>query len=696
MTWEPDSIYTTELHAGDDDQADGDYAVKKRLSHFLRTFTLEKVSIYRDQLVQCVHDPNPYIEVNLDHLSAYNDELGHLVFDDPVRCLGLLESAAYDFAKDLIGEENCPPIQVLVTTSTTPMKIRDINSSFISKLVVVPGLVIGTSPVTPRATQITAVCTSCKHQLTIRCNSDGFTLPRKCQRQSESAGGPASAGGACPLDPYVVVPDFSKFADFQFLKIQEAPEDVPPGEMPRPISATVDRALANASIPGSRNLFVAIYEMHQYKGNTQRPLLRVVGLMSPQKQAEVADSRPPTNVFKTRKDIVEALAPEIYGMDDVKLAIACQLFAGVQKVLPDKSRRRGDINVLLFGDPSVGKSQLLKFAHRVAPIGVYTSGKGSSAAGLTASVIRHSSTGEFILEGGAMVLADGGIVCIDEFDKMRNTDRVAIHEAMEQQTISIAKAGITAVLNTRTAVLAAANPVMGRFDDLKSARDNIDFQTTILSRFDLIFVLKDVRDEERDSKTVEHVMKVHKTADDTNSNQPTINELKSYITYARRKCRPVISEGAINLLKNEYVKMRSSVDNRESIPITVRQLEALVRISEALAKMELSDECKEEHVKEAIRLFKVSTFDAANRGVIAPEGAVTEEQRKEAERIEAYINRRCPIGSKIPEAALLNELQKIFSDFCIIRVLQTMLYTGQFEQINHRKVLKRVQTKDVD
>lgn len=694
MTWEPDSIYTTDVHAADDDSNTNDVAIQQSFSHFLRTFTLDKVNIYREQLIQCIHDTNPYIEIDLDHLSAYNDALGHTFFNQPAHCLELMEAAAFDFAKDLEGE--CPPIQVLVRTSTAPMKIRDINASFVSKLIVVPGLVIGTSPVTPRATQITAICTSCKHTITINCTSEGFTLPRKCQRQSERSGGPAATGGSCPLDPYVVIPDCSKFSDYQLLKIQEAPEDVPAGEMPRHISGSVDRALANASIPGSRNLFVAIAEMIHTNKNIQRIILRVVGLMSPQREAENIELRPPTNLFKTRQDVVKAFAPEIYGMEDEKLAIACQLFSGVQKILPDKTKRRGDINVLLFGDPSVGKSQLLKFAQNVAPIGVYTSGKGSSAAGLTASVIRHSRTGEFILEGGAMVLADGGIVCIDEFDKMRTSDRVAIHEAMEQQTISIAKAGITAVLNTRTAVLAAANPSSGRFDDLKSARDNIDFQTTILSRFDLIFVLKDVRNVEQDTRTVEHIMRVHKTASDINTNEPSIAELKSYIAYARKKCHPVISEGAVSLLKNEYVKMRSSVDNRESIPITVRQLEALVRISEALAKMELSDECKEEHVREALRLFKASTYDAARSGIIAPEGAITEEQRKESERIEAYINRRCPVGSKIPESALIAELQKIFSDFCIIRVLQTMLYTGQFEQINHRKVLKRVQTKEIE
>lgn len=173
--------------------------------------------------------------------------------------------------------------------------------------------------------------------------------------------------------------------------------------------------------------------------------------------------------------ISKSIASAIYGSDDIKKAVACLLFGGSPKKLPDGMRLRGDINILLLGDPSTAKSQFLKFVERVAPISVYTSGKGSSAAGLTASVIRDQSTGEFQLEGGAMVLADGGVVCIDEFDKMRGQDRVAIHEAMEQQTISIAKAGITTILNSRTSVLAAANPVFGRYDDLKHAAEQIDF-----------------------------------------------------------------------------------------------------------------------------------------------------------------------------------------------------------------------------
>jgi DNA replication licensing factor MCM5 len=211
--------------------------------------------------------------------------------------------------------------------------------------------------------------------------------------------------------------------------------------------------------------------------------------------------------------ISSSIAPALFGHNDIKKAIALQLFGGTRKHLPDGMRLRGDINVLLLGDPSCGKSQFLKFAVQAAPIGVYTSGKGSSAAGLTASVLRDPASGQFHLEGGALVLADGGMVCIDEFDKMREQDRVAIHEAMEQQTISIAKAGITTILNSRTSVLAAANPIFGRYDDMKTATENIDFQTTILSRFDLIFIVRDTQDNRKDINLAKHILNIHKHGD---------------------------------------------------------------------------------------------------------------------------------------------------------------------------------------
>ena len=312
---------------------------------------------------------------------------------------------------------------------------------------------------------------------------------------------------------------------------------------------------------------------------------------------------------KIYEKISESIAPGIYGSEDVKRAIACLLFGGSRKKLPDNTRLRGDINILLIGDPSTAKSQFLKFVEQAAAIGIYTSGKGSSAAGLTASISKDISTGEFQIEGGALVLADGGIVCIDEFDKMKPQDRVAIHEAMEQQTISVAKAGITTRLNSRTSVLAAANPIFGTYNDLKQISEQIELQTTILSRFDCIFVVRDINNNENNAKIAGHILDLHlgKTGASTRNTRQTVHEdlpfetLKKYINYARSKCAPKLSHEASEKLQNLYLNDRQKskehrATSKNSIPITVRQLEAIIRLSEALAKIRLKDEVTSEYV----------------------------------------------------------------------------------------------------
>ncbi|KAF3273271.1 minichromosome maintenance protein 5 [Orbilia oligospora] len=340
---------------------------------------------------------------------------------------------------------------------------------------------------------------------------------------------------------------------------------------------------------------------------------------------------------------------------------------------------RGDINVLLLGDPGTAKSQLLKFVEKVSPIAIYTSGKGSSAAGLTASVQRDAQSREFYLEGGAMVLGDGGVVCIDEFDKMRDEDRVAIHEAMEQQTISIAKAGITTILNARTSVLAAANPIFGRYDDMKSAGDNIDFQTTILSRFDMIFIVKDEHDTEKDRTMARHVIGIHMNRDreprDVAGEIP-IDKMKRYITYCKTRCAPTLSQEAAERLSSHFVSIRKQVhkseldsNERSSIPITVRQLEAIIRITESLAKLTLSSVATEAHVEEAIRLFMASTMNAVSQG-----STLSEDVLKQAGKIEDELRKRLPIGWTTSVATLRKEMvtRREYTVAALDRALQVM------------------------
>jgi DNA replication licensing factor MCM5 len=510
--------------------------------------------------------------------------------------------------------------------------------------------------------------------------------------------------------------------DFQTLKLQENPEDVPQGEMPRHLQLFCDRYLTDRVAPGNRVTVMGVYSIKRAnqnkKGNKDNvglraPYLRVLGIeveaSGPGRNSEsffTADEEEyfrnlakQPNIYET---IAKSIAPSIYGSEDIKKAIACLLFGGSRKRMPDGLTRRGDINVLLLGDPGTAKSQLLKFVEKVSPIGVYTSGKGSSAAGLTAAVIRDTNTKGFIMEGGAMVLADGGVVCIDEFDKMREDDRVAIHEAMEQQTISIAKAGITTTLNSRCSVLAAANSIFGRWDDSKGD-DNIDFMPTILSRFDMIFLVKDEHSERRDMTLAKHVMNVHMNAY-LNAAAPVEGELslgvlKKYIHFCKSRCAPRLSPSAAETLKHKYVKMREDcfrhqqdAKAKSAIPITVRQLEAIIRISEALAKMELSPFATERHVEEAARLFHVSTLEAAKSGSLAgAEGFTSEQDHEMMGRIEKQLKRRFAIGTQVSEHAVLQEFQRQnYPEHAVFKVLHCMIRRGEIQHRLQRKMLYRV------
>ncbi|XP_005104462.1 DNA replication licensing factor mcm5-A [Aplysia californica] len=716
---------------GTEDQADEQQIdrqqVKRRFKQFIREFHEGNFSYrYRDELKRQYNLKQFWLEVELDDVGSFDEALAEKLLKQPTEHLHLFEDAAKEVADEITrprpeGEEEVEDIQVMLTSASNACGIRELKSDQMSRLVKIPGIVIAASAIKSKAVKLAIQCRSCANVLNniqVKPGLEGYALPRKCN--TEQAGRPK-----CPVDPFFIIPDKCRCVDFQTLKLQEAPEDVPNGELPRHLQLYCDRYLCDRVVPGNRVTIMGIYSIKKTakpsKRNTRdkvnvgirQPYFRIVGVkvntegtgrsasnpLTPTEEDDFRRLAASPNLYET---LAKSVAPSIYGSLDMKKAITCLLFGGSRKRLPDGLTRRGDINLLMLGDPGTAKSQLLKFVERCSPIGVYTSGKGSSAAGLTASVIRDPSSRGFVMEGGAMVLADGGVVCIDEFDKMREDDRVAIHEAMEQQTISIAKAGITTTLNSRCSVLAAANSVFGRWDDTKGG-ENIDFMPTILSRFDMIFIVKDEHDEARDMTLAKHVMNVHlnalQTTEEAKEGEIPLNTLKKYIAYCKSKCGPRLSEEAAEKLKNRYVLMRNSASEYEretgkriSIPITVRQLEAIIRIAESQAKMRLSPFATDADVDEALRLFQVSTLDAATSGNLAgAEGFTTEEDRELLGRIEKQVKRRFVIGSQVSEHAIIQDFTKQkYPERAVTKVLSLMLRRGEIQHRMQRKMLFRV------
>ncbi|KAL2059914.1 hypothetical protein VTL71DRAFT_10069 [Oculimacula yallundae] len=709
------SVYSLSVLPPDDEGDDTRQQIQSQLMQFILQFRLDSVFIYRDQIRENVLLKQYYCDVDVGHLISFNEELAHRLVTEPAEIIPLFEAAlkkcthriVYPSTKEIVLPEH----QLLLHSSAGDISIRNLDALTISRLVRVPGIVIGASVLSSKATALHIQCRNC-HQTKILPVAGGFagvSLPRYCDRAK------APGDDACPMDPYIVVHEASQFVDQQIIKLQEAPDQVPVGELPRHVLISTDRYLTNRVVPGSRCMITgifSIYQNKQSKGSSttsavaiRTPYLRAVGIHS-----DVDHTAKGNAIFSEEEEqeflemsrrpdlytvFANCIAPSIYGNNDIKKAIACLLLGGSKKILPDGMKLRGDINVLLLGDPGTAKSQLLKFVEKAAPIAIYTSGKGSSAAGLTASVQRDHTTREFYLEGGAMVLADGGVVCIDEFDKMRDEDRVAIHEAMEQQTISIAKAGITTILNARTSVLAAANPIFGRYDDLKTPGENIDFQTTILSRFDMIFIVKDDHDRGRDIKIAKHVMGINmggRGVEEQAEAEISVDKMKRYVSYCKSRCAPRLSPEAAEKLSSHFVSIRKQVhaaeleaNARSSIPITVRQLEAIIRITESLAKLSLSPIASEAHVDEAIRLFLASTMDAVKMG----SGQGSKELNDEVNKLEEELKKRLPIGWSTSLQTLKRELcdGKGYSEQALqraITVLQrrdTVTIRGQGSQV---------------
>jgi len=570
-------------------------------------FKLEK---YRQRISQMSINDTTSLIIDFEDLLKVDPELAENLVEKPDEFLEYANKAA--FAQLQIEDpeyaEKVRRVTVRLRSLPTATPLRALSSELIGKLVMVEGIIVRATPSMPMVTQAAFRCKRCGTITYVDQTGKFLRAPLKCSNPTCERSG-----------PFEFVQEKSSFVDSQEIRIQERPEELPPGQLPRWINVKlVGKDLVDVARPGDHVSVVGVVR-------AEAPTLPRVGKLrtftlyidanyvdvaSKEPEAVVITPEDERRILELAKDpwihrkVVQSIAPSIYGHEHIKEAIMYLLFGGVPKKLPDITIR-GEINILLIGDPGTGKSQLLQYVARVAPRGLYTSGRGTTAAGLTAAVIRDRSGG-MSLEAGALVLADKGVACIDEIDKMRPEDRVAIHEVMEQHTVSIAKGGIVATLNARTAILAAANPALGRYEPYRTVAENIALPVTILSRFDLIFVLRDVPERELDSKMSEHILRLHMLRRPPEEPPIPPDLLRKYISYAKN-IKPVLTEEALQRLREFYLTMRSASETEGSpIAITARQLESLVRLAEARARVALRKEVLAEDAEAAITLMKRS------------------------------------------------------------------------------------------
>jgi len=559
---------------------------------------------HKKEVGESIRHGNNVIYLDFMNLSEFSSKLSDEIISNPEETLGLMELAIEES-----GLVNNVRVRLYNLPESHEMKIRDIRSKHLNELVVLEGIIRQASDVRPQVVNAKFECPSCGTVISVLQIEKKFREPSRCS---------CGRKGSFRLISKEMV-------DTQRLVIDESPESLSGGEQPKRINVFVKEDLVEPQMedkttPGSRIKVIGIlkevpvplptgglstrFELAIEVNNIiqMEETFEELNINEEDEKKILELSEDPEIFEKLAKSII----PSVWGYREIKESLILQLFGGVKKIHADGQKRRGDIHILLIGDPGVAKSVTLNFMADISPKGRYVVGKSASGAGLTATVVRDEYLRGWSLEAGAMVLANKGLICIDELEKMDPQDRSSMHEAMEQQTVTISKANVQATLRAETSVLAAANPKLGRFDPYQSVAQQIDLPPTLINRFDVIFTLKDIPDKEKDMKIARHVLEEHKKEGKT---MLIPRELfRKYVAYAKQKIKPLLSEEAIEEIENFYVDLRNRPVSSESalrpIPISARQLEALIRMSEASAKLRLDNTVTKEDAKRAIDIIK--------------------------------------------------------------------------------------------
>jgi len=639
---------------------------------------------YKKEIGKSIRSGNKIIYIDFDDIASFSHTLSETLITSPEEVFQVMEVALEES-----GLVENPRVRLSKIPDSQEIRVRNIRAQHLNHLISIEGIVRQASDVRPQVVNAKFECPSCGTIISVLQIDKKFQEPSRCS---------CGRKGQFRLVSKQMV-------DAQRIVIEESPESLIGGEQPKRVAVflkedLVDPKMEDRATPGSRIRIIGILKEVPVPLQTGALSTRfdiaieannIIPMeesfdefdISEEDERQILELAADKDLFKK---IIGSIAPSIYGYEEIKQTLALQLFGGVKKKRADGTDTRGDIHVLLVGDPGVAKSVCLKFMASIAPKGRYVVGKSASGAGITASVVKDEFMRGWALEAGAMVLSNKGMICIDEIDKMSPEDRSAMHESLEQQTVTITKANIQATLKAETSVLAAANPKLGRFEPFQVIAQQIDMPPTLLNRFDVIFTLRDLPDRGKDEAIATHVLLEHKREGKKQVIEKEL--LRKYIAYAKQKFQPLLTEEAIKEIKDFYVNLRNAPTGMpegvvKPIPISARQLDALIRLSEAAAKLQLKKKVTREDAKLAINIIKyylmqvgfdqeTKTFDIDRIAT----GVSTSQRGKIIVVREAISRLEGRMGKLIPIEELQKELEEKMSKEEIEDSIQKLKQTG--------------------